>query len=384
MSNMRTMTHNSRTNAAGKVHGRKHNDRNFDIEKADNIDAEKSKQNVYFNCYNDPSLTFEEVELRFYEEHFSKQLQATNDNYIKNRHPERCKTMAEWMKVRQNAPEETTFQIGKMEKHVDARILAECYDDYIAYLNKWNEEHGYPFTVLDEALHVDEAVPHIQVRRVWHYKDENGDLRIGQEKALEAAGVELPDPSKEVGKKNHRKKTFDAMMREKWLDICEEHGVEVERVAVPNGKHNRDKEKMIQDKYEEMIQETAILRTERDEIVKELGNLEQRVEVLTKKKIEVPKLEISDDRVKFVAWCMSHIEGVFRAVEEFCKKKYRELVESRQKPILDEIESVQKAAANLDERISFLTAAKEFREKQERLYGTPEPPRNKDDGPSLG
>ena len=65
---MRTMQHNSRANAGGRVHGTKHNDRNFDVEKADNIDIERSAGNVYWNVYNDPTMTFEQAELRFYEE----------------------------------------------------------------------------------------------------------------------------------------------------------------------------------------------------------------------------------------------------------------------------------------------------------------------------
>ena len=34
------------------------------------IDKEKSKDNVYWHCYDEEKLTFEEAELKFYEEHF--------------------------------------------------------------------------------------------------------------------------------------------------------------------------------------------------------------------------------------------------------------------------------------------------------------------------
>lgn len=39
-------------------------------------------------------------------------------------------------------------------------------------------------------MHVDESMPHIHERCVWYWVDEN---RV--KKLLEAAGVELPDPS---------------------------------------------------------------------------------------------------------------------------------------------------------------------------------------------
>lgn len=43
---MQTTTHNSRANAAGRVHGTKHNDRDFNLTTADNIDAERTPLNT--------------------------------------------------------------------------------------------------------------------------------------------------------------------------------------------------------------------------------------------------------------------------------------------------------------------------------------------------
>lgn len=263
MTKMRTMTHNSRTNAKGRVHGTKHNDRNFKTN-AENIEKERTKDNICTNCYGDENLTFEQAEIKFYKENFKKQLEETNEKYIKNRHPERVKTMEEWKKIRQNAPEETVLQIGKMEGHATRQQLVDVYNDYNKWLQEWNNQHGNPFTVLNTALHCDEAVEHIQSRRVWHYRDENNELRIGQEKALKAAGVQLPDPTKQEGRRNNRKMTFDKMCRERWLDICHEHGIEVEREPVPNGRHNMDKEDMIRHKYETMLQEASKAEIRRD------------------------------------------------------------------------------------------------------------------------
>lgn len=265
---MRTMQHNSRTNAKGRVHGTKHNDRNFDVSKADNIDQSRSHGNVYLNCYGDKSMTFDEVELKFYNENFGDLLAKTNANYIKNRHPERCKTMEEWKKNRRYCPEETTMQIGDMEKHVSRNELVQCFNEYDNRLHKWNKEHGRPFTTLTIALHVDEEVEHIQSRRVWHYHNNSGDLRIGQEKALAAAGVELPEPDKPEGRHNNRKMTFDAMCREMWLDIIQEHGIEVEREPLPDSKSkkSKDKEDYIREKYQKMIDKTEELQEQVDEL----------------------------------------------------------------------------------------------------------------------
>lgn len=298
---MRTMTHNSRTNSKGRVHGAKHNDRNFDVSKADNIDVSKMKLNNYQNCFNDPSLTFEEAELKAYKNLFSKQLQETNDKYIKNRHPERCKTMEQFIKSRQYCPEETTLQIGKTESHVDRETLIAVYNDYKTRMSDWNKTHGRPFVLLDIALHCDEAVPHVQQRRAWRYKDDDGIWRVGQEKALERAGVPLPHPEKPVGRYNNRKMTFDKMSRELWLDVCHEHGLSVEREAVPDGRHNRDKEDMIRDKFETMQQQTkeaeqalAVAKRDLEKTKTKNQNLKAEVEVLRSKTQILTSAEVAE------------------------------------------------------------------------------------------
>ena len=288
---MRTMQHNSRASAGGRVHGVKHNDRNFDVTLADNIDEERVHLNEYWHLYQDEGvdMTFEEMELRFYTEHFAEQLQQTNDKYLAGGHPERCKDMAAWKMVKRNAPEETTMQIGKMEEHIDGQTLMACFQDYNRRLEAWNEAHGRPFTQLSYALHEDEAVPHIQTRRVWHYTTDDGSLRLGQEKALEQAGVELPNPGEKVGRRNNRKMTFDAMAREMWLDVIHEHGIDVERVALPNGRHNRDKEDMIRDKYAALEQENKLLKGFIQDAKAEIAALDDERRVAEQELSEVRK-----------------------------------------------------------------------------------------------
>lgn len=263
MGKMRTMTHNSRTNAKGRVHGAKHNDRNFDTSKADNIVQEREELNRYWHLYQGEKMTFEEAEIRFYKEKFSGVLEKTNEAYVKNGHPERCKTMEEWKSLRRHCPEETTLQIGKMEESVSLDELTMVHRDYLNKLNTWNREHGNPFTILDIAIHADEAVPHIQTRRVWHYQDDSGILKIGQEKALEQAGVGLPNPEKPEGRRNNRKMAFDAMCRQWWIDACYARGIEVEREALPDSKTKKslDKEDMIREKYQDILNKTEELKT---------------------------------------------------------------------------------------------------------------------------
>lgn len=176
---MRATQHSSCTNAAGQVHGRKHNDRNFDVGKADNIDQSRMKDNLYWACYGGKytesekgnRMSFAEVELKAYEDLFGKQLEATNENYIKQRHPEKVKTMEEWMSQRIHAPEELTLQVGRSDReydtgnHPDAKVAVACLKEYLKELDSWNKKHGEPMEILTMALHMDEAVPHMQIRR---------------------------------------------------------------------------------------------------------------------------------------------------------------------------------------------------------------------------
>lgn len=219
--------------------------------------------------------TFEEAELLFYEQHFSGQLAAVNANYEKNGHPERCKDMAAWKESRRNAPAESIFQIGDKHNtgvHADADTLWECFQEYAAMEQAWNEEHGNPFTVLTVALHADEpeCPAHIHVRRAWHYQ-EGEQLFLGQEKALAQAGIELPHPDKKEGRYNNRKMVYDAMMREKWLDILESRGIQVEREPAPGSKKkpSKDKEQYIRTKYAEMEQGAAAAKAAAQEAEKE-------------------------------------------------------------------------------------------------------------------
>ena len=217
----------------GKVYSSKHNDRNFDSE-PEHIDKEKSKDNIYWNwCGNE--YTFDEGEQKFYEENFSGQLNYTNEKYIKNGHPERCKTMEEWRKTKQHCPEEDILQIGKLENHPDVETSMICFMEYLEWMERWNEENGYPFMILNWALHQDEeGAPHIQQRMVWIYDDPKTGLRTtGQNKALKKAGVEVTDSSMEEGRYNNRKKEFDKFRRKVWISICRSHGLEIEDTPKP-------------------------------------------------------------------------------------------------------------------------------------------------------
>lgn len=273
---MRATTHH------GRVKSSAHNDRKFDIEKADNINEELTEKNKYFCCYK--GMSFEDAEKRFYEEHFKTALEKTNENYIKNGHRERVKSIDDLLTAKRTMPEETVLQVGSVKDGtVSGQQLASIYVEYQKQLLKWSKEHGEPFKVLNSALHVDEAVPHIHERRVWTYTDDKGVEHINMSKALEKADVPLPDPDKEPGRYNNRKMTFDSMCREMWLDICRNRGIEVESVAIPDIRHNMGKYEALQEQATMLQDDVLNAKIEKKCLRQDISTLKEEKALLEEK-----------------------------------------------------------------------------------------------------
>lgn len=224
---MRATIHNGRTSKKdGAAYNTKHNDRQFDIRNAEHIDPERVKDNRYWN-WTGKEITFEAAEQIFYEKHIRKHLDAQNNRYRAQRHAERVKSMDEYRKSPQTCPEEVILQIGKMGNTIPADMMARIIQEQI----NWEQKTFPGIKVLNVALHMDEqGAPHIHERRAWVYTDRDGNLAISQNKSLEQMGIELPNPNKPRGRFNNRKQTFSRMCREHLLQICREHGLEIEEI----------------------------------------------------------------------------------------------------------------------------------------------------------
>ena len=210
---MRVSQHSGREGSA------KHNDRSFLQQQDDG--------NRYWCLYN--SRDFEMAERYYYRTTYADALQATNDRYRQQRHPERCKTLEQLYHGRHTKPEEIILQIGDISDAETVKgIFLECLVDYLKRLEKWNEKHGKPMQILNIAVHFDESSPHAHMRRVWEYTDKNGYKRLGQNAALKAAGIDLPNPGEKEGRYNNRKMVFDAFSRSLWQDVCRSHGLSIE------------------------------------------------------------------------------------------------------------------------------------------------------------
>lgn len=231
---MRATIHNGRTSHLGAFTP-KHNDRNFNIKNAEHIDPERVKNNRYWN-WTGKEMTFEAAEQIFYEKHIRKHLDAQNARYQAQRHAERAKTMDEYRRSPQTCPEEVILMIGKAGDTIPADMMARIIQEQI----NWEQKQFPGVRVLDVALHMDEqGAPHIHERRAWVYTDKDGNSAISQNKSLEQMGVKLPNPDRPRGRFNNRKQTFSKRCREHLLQICREHGLEIEEIPQEKSKSGR-------------------------------------------------------------------------------------------------------------------------------------------------
>lgn len=262
---------------SGRQGSAKHNDRSFLAGRSDSwrqehaphIDTNKTTDNVVWTW--DGQTDVEASERAWYAQEYQKAQEATNARYAREGHSDRCKSTNQLYEGRLTRPEEMILQVGKQADNVDPADFAQAVDKYLDKLDEWDTVHGGHMHILSIALHVDESSPHLHIRRVWDYTDRDGLCRLGQAKALEAAGVPLPDPSKPTGRYNNRKMSFDAQARSWWQEACKEQGWEIETEARPSMRHKEKRDYI----YDQMTAELDTARQERDAMTAEADRARQ-------------------------------------------------------------------------------------------------------------
>lgn len=248
-------------------------------EHADHIDPSRTSDNQVYTW--DGQTDIERSERAWYDRTYGQAQEKTNSRYIREGHPDRCKTTDDLYDGKLTRPEEMILQVGNRDVRADDQAFVDALNDYLNRLDEWNQAHGDHMTILSMALHVDETTPHVHIRRVWDYQDRDGLTRLGQNKALEQAGVELPDPSKPVGRYNNRKMTFDREARAMWHEACRAHGLEIETEPVPDRRH-QDKADYIRGQISQEIDALTAqrdgLRAERDKLTSERDELSRQTD----------------------------------------------------------------------------------------------------------
>ena len=198
---MKLTRHNGRSGKHGTYNPR-HNDRRFDVENSEHIDAERARQNVYWDCYRgftthefrenpeQPDFSFEEIERMYYYEHYGGHVEAQNARNEKTRHTERNRTVEDLLKNNKTCPEESIYQIGTMGESVPPDTLFSIVNEFY---EEFERRFGSHIHILDWALHLDEGTPHIHERHVFDCENRYGELCPQQEKALEELTLKIED-----------------------------------------------------------------------------------------------------------------------------------------------------------------------------------------------
>lgn len=284
---------------------------------------------------NPTSKQMIEDELAFYEKYFDGRLKMSNQKYIENCHKERCQTLKQFYDKHQ--PEELILQIGDKNKHLNVNQLIDVAVQYYSELCKWSAEHNDAFTIMGFTIHMDEATPHIHLRRLWHSKDSNGNYEPGYNPALRKLGYERPDTSKKENRNNNPKMTFDAEMRKLWYDVIENAGYEIEREPRPYRKHLSTPEyKEMMKRLEGDIQtafDTAftnefeiinLKNAEADEKLEEvnqkLAEIDEKLAQVNKKDKQVDDMLAEEDRYKSILrGVLADLKNIAPMVREMAK-----------------------------------------------------------------
>ncbi len=288
---MKVTNINARVDTSGK-----HNDRNFDLDKAPHIDQSRVCENKYYTYIGETNQTFRELELEYYRIHFEGALEEYNEKCLKSKHKSRMKTIEQIYSAKNTMPEDKILQIGDINEHASAEDLWECA---LEYKDRFEDVYGDHCKILDMALHMDEATPHVHVRRVWFVEDEKtGNETIGQTRALEELGIAPPRPDKPIGRYNNPKMTLTQMDIELFKGVCFEHGLDIdmdtpaERGARLNTKeykmqeHEKERteiEKTLNSLAQFIRENPYIINAYEDELEEaEAKSLSERNKVLTK------------------------------------------------------------------------------------------------------
>jgi len=320
---MKASRHNGRSGKHGSYNP-KHNDRQFDPTHSEHIDQEKMLQNIYWDCYNGHRTqaesmkreypSFEEVELRFYEEQYTDFVIGQNARNEKNRHTERNRSINQIYQDKKTCPEESILQLGNIDGSVSPDVLLGITSEF---LKRFEDAYGEHIHIIDWALHVDEKTPHIHERHVFDAPNNYGEIAPQQDKALELLGFELPEPGKAKSRSNNRKRVFDAQVRNMFLDICEEYGISVEREASYGGRAYMEKQDFIIANQKRRLSNTNLAIEEKEEELKDIKkDLKNKQAALDTASVELKAVNLLFDNLAEVAYEESCNIIIDQAVEE--------------------------------------------------------------------
>ena len=319
----RVSRHNGRSGKSG-TYSSKHNDRQFDADKADHIDASRTQQNVYWDYQNGQRTheeqqngnypPFQSVEKQFYADRYTAFTAGQHERNRKAGHSGRDRSTDDLLADKRTCPEETIYQIGKEGSETPPDILLEVLNDYH---DRFNERFGEHVHIIDWSLHLDETTPHVHERHVFDVVNKYGEIEPRQEKALEAMGISRPKPNEKSGQYNNRKMTFDAICRDMFIDVCKQHDLSIEEEPIYGGQAYREKnDYIIESQQAEIAEQQQVLNNQ-------LAQQAQNSQLLTQQQAQIERnADLLEDEEKLIASiaAQAHDEAVRLTAENVIRE----------------------------------------------------------------
>ena len=290
-----------------------HNDNTYKNERSEHVlEKEKSKENIYMSWTSDSIKRVPggqgklyQYEMEYCEKYFREGLEKRNENYKNKGKKDSIKTMEQY---REENIDEAIFQIGdkvaREDGTVDDEALQKLMGEIGGILEKQNPKSEIKITSM--ALHKDEESVHLHIRYAMMNKDKDGqwcvnrkgclrDLGYTADKSFEESTKEerlaLCNNKKEATKayweKHHNERvSWTDETREKWYDLVEKAGYDVDRETDPKNRSKRNKSANDY-KIEQQAKEIAEQKIEIAEGKKELAqNEKDKIEQFEETKID--------------------------------------------------------------------------------------------------
>ena len=403
---MKLTRHNGRAGKHG-AYNPKHNDRDFELGNSEHIDEERARQNIYWDCYQGfrtqdflgedgkPKLSFEKIEQIYYRENYGDYVDAQNERNEQNRHTERNRTVEDVLKNTKTCPEETVYQIGNIDASVTGETLCKVS---VELMQQIEEKFGEQVHIIDWALHLDEATPHIHERHVFDCDNSYGEKCPQQEKALEMLGFQLPDPDKKKGRNNNRKMSFDAECRKMFFEICDKYGLQLDKNPEYGGRDYLEKQDFIienqkrkMETQEQALEQISMKLEDAEALVDEIAEnaYQKACEVVTevvseetrKKDIEAvseyrnwynkPERKVTPDQRKLANKILEHVEIKLNGLAKKILKKVQEVLQSPAVKEQSQNEIKEHAKKSLREHIKIMKQKSAEQDKDRKSTDLP-------------
>lgn len=340
--------HMEKGRSTGLVFSNKHNDRNYDVARTDNINPELVDRNQYYiadengNIIPKPSnTTFDTWELRMYNHYYGDWLEKQTQRHRDAGHESRVRTMPDVLKSARQAPREEVLSIGNFTNQCnDEEAFIGVVHEYVRALQK-----NYPgVRVLNYAIHRDEEARgetsniHAHLRTCFVYENGDGDLEPNQTQSLAAMGIQAPKPNEKISRYNNPIQTMTSQCRQLYIDIASQHGFQIETEPASPGKITLNKREYI---AQELKRENTELKTQQAELRRQNAKISRQNDKLQTEVIEL-KTEVTGLRaiLRRFKRILTPIRNLFTKLSEIRINAY--------KTALDEVLLDAKTASSLE------------------------------------